>query len=178
MFPDNFSNTAQHRLLRRATSRSGCRRCVKSLVLGSGDSQHLVGFSTVFSAFRTFGEMILMQLLFQSDSTLKKAALFGCPSPGDCYLPVLLSDLYKYSTFSQETWLHVANSQAQVRIVDHCPQLTRALCTPEVTHDGLRAAHLTSSPYRLASLLLMVRCSLFFCCTLHDEKLPHSQFPR
>ena len=34
-----------------------------------------------------------MQLLFQSDSTMKKAALFGCPSPGDCYLPVLLSDL-------------------------------------------------------------------------------------
>jgi hypothetical protein len=63
------------------------------LVLGFCRVMHEVSYFPIFSAFRTFGEMILMQLLFQSDSTLKKAALFGCPSPGDCYLPVLLSDL-------------------------------------------------------------------------------------
>jgi hypothetical protein len=58
--------------------------------------------------------MILMQLLFQSDSTLKKAALFGCPSPGDCYLPVLLSDLHTFSCFLLAIWLYVANGQAQI----------------------------------------------------------------
>jgi hypothetical protein len=53
-----------------------------------------------------------MQLLFLSDSTLKKAALFGCPSPGDCYLPVLLSDLHIHSCLLLATLLHNANSQA------------------------------------------------------------------
>jgi hypothetical protein len=55
-----------------------------------------------------------MQLLFQSDSTMKKAALFGCPSPGDCYLPVLLSDLHIHPVFLQRFWLHPANHQAQI----------------------------------------------------------------
>jgi hypothetical protein len=68
------------------------------LVLGSCTITHEVSYSIIFSALRTLGEMILMQLLFQSDSTLKKAALFGCPSPGDCYLPVLLSDLHTSSS--------------------------------------------------------------------------------
>jgi len=70
------------------------------LVLGSCRVTHEVSYFTISSAFRTLGEMILMQLLFQSDSTLKKAALFGCPSPGDCYLPVLLSDLLHYHSFA------------------------------------------------------------------------------
>ncbi|KAJ4991027.1 hypothetical protein SVAN01_03377 [Stagonosporopsis vannaccii] len=59
--------------------------------------------------------MILMQLLFQSDSTLKKAALFGCPSPGDCYLPVLLSDLHIHSCLLLDLVLHNANSPAQIQ---------------------------------------------------------------
>lgn len=67
------------------------------LVLGLYRLLREVRSHPIFSAFRTLGEMILMQLLFQSDSTLKKAALFGCPSPGDCYLPVLLSDPHIHS---------------------------------------------------------------------------------